>query len=80
LPQTKKLATDHLLSSYTGRDCSIIHYEKEGEYCVPYPKEIDRSKLVCVKTLGGVECHQRPDPYLGQVQALGSPPPPFERR
>ncbi|MEI6557512.1 MAG: hypothetical protein WCO00_03825 [Rhodospirillaceae bacterium] len=75
LPQTKKTPTDHLMSWATGRDCSIIHYEQGGAFCEDSPKEIDRRSLYCFKTLGGVECHQRPDPYYGGERILASPPP-----
>ncbi len=76
LPATKKLPTDHVLTWATGKDCSIIHFEKEGEYCKSYPQEVDRSKLVCTKTLGGVDCHERPDRHAGNERILASPAPP----
>ena len=75
LPQTKKTPTDHLMSWATGRDCSMIHYEQDGAFCQDPPREIDRRNLYCFKTLGGVECHQRPDPYYGNERVLASPPP-----
>ncbi len=74
LPQTKKLPTDHLVSWATGRDCSVIHYEQDGQYCMDTPKEVDRQRLYCFKTLGAVECHQRPDPYYNGERVLASPP------
>ena len=76
LSQTKKLPTDHALSSATGKDCSALSYEKTGVYCPPYPQEVDRSKLACIKTLGDVECHQQPDRYANGERTLASPPPP----
>ncbi len=75
LPQTKKTPADHVMSAVTGRDCSVLHYEQDGSYCQDAPKEIDRRSLYCFKTLGGVECHQRPDPYYGNERTLASPPP-----
>ena len=77
LPQTKKLPADHVLSSMTGRDCSAIHYEKTGEYCPAYSREIDRSQITCFKTLGDVECRQQPDRYSNGERILASPPPPI---
>ena len=80
LPQTGKLPTDHLASWATGRDCSVLHYEQEGAYCKDAPIQIDHRSLYCFKTIGAVECHQRPDPYYGGEQTLASPPPrPIER-
>lgn len=73
---TKKLPTDHALSWATGRDCSIIHFEKEGEYCPPNPHPVDRSNMYCIKTLGDVECRELPDPFRNGDRALASPPPP----
>jgi len=75
LPATKKLPPDHLASWATGRDCSIIHFEKDGEYCREPEKAIDRSDTVCVRTLGAVECHPRADPYAVGNRPLASPPP-----
>ena len=75
LPQTKKTPGDHLMSAATGRDCSIIHYEQDGAFCQDPPKVIDRRNLYCIKTLGGVECHERANPYYGGERTLGSPPP-----
>ena len=80
LPQTKKLPTDHVASWITGRDCSIISYEKDGVLCPEAPKQVDVSKLYCIKTLGTVECHQRPDPYYGGQKILGTPPLNFVQR
>jgi hypothetical protein len=80
LPQTKKLPVDHALSAATGRDCSILSYEKTGNYCPPYPQEVDRSRLTCIRTLGDVECHQQPDLYANGERTLGSPPPPPPRQ
>ena len=71
---------DHLATWATGRDCSVLHYEQEGTYCKDAPTEIDRRSLYCFKTIGSVECHQRPDPYYSGEQTLASPPPrPIER-
>ena len=76
LSATKKLPTDHVVSWIAGRECSIVHFETEGDYCPPPDNTIDRSKLYCTRTLGGVECHERPNPYANNgEQILGSPPP-----
>ena len=75
LPQTKKLPTDHLLSWATGKDCSVLHYEKDGIFCQDPPRQVDRRNLYCTKTIGAVECHERPNPYYAGEQVLASPPP-----
>ncbi len=78
-PQTKKLPADHALSAVTGRDCSAVNYEKTGQYCPPYPQDIDRSNLSCIKTLGAVECYRRPNRYANGERTLASPPPPLRQ-
>jgi hypothetical protein len=77
LPQTKKLPTDHILSAITGRDCSIIHYEGDGSYCVDPPRTVKYSNVYCIKTLGSVECHRRNDPYYDGQTILGSDYPSY---
>lgn len=74
LGTTEKLPTDHLLSAATGRDCSIVTFEKTGYYCPPNIA-VDRSNLYCFKTLAGIDCHTRPDPYRNGNRPLASPPP-----
>ncbi len=74
LNATKKTIGDHLVSAATGRDCSIISFEKTGDYC-PDKVEVDRSRVYCYRTLADVECHHIPDPYRNGNTALASPPP-----
>ena len=75
LPQTKKLPSDHLASWVTGKDCSVLHYEKDGIFCQDPPRQVDHRSLYCTKTIGAVECHERPNPYYAGEQVLASPPP-----
>ncbi|WP_376956741.1 hypothetical protein ABNQ39_08240 [Azospirillum sp. A26] len=74
LNATKKTIGDHIVSAATGRDCSILSFEKTGDYC-PDKVEIDRSRVYCYRTLADVECHHIPDPYRNGNTALASPPP-----
>lgn len=74
LNATKKTIGDHIVSAATGRDCSILSFEKDGDYC-PDKVEVDRSRLYCYRTLADVECHHIPDPYRNGNTALASPPP-----
>lgn len=74
LNSTKKTIGDHIVSAATGRDCSILSFEKDGDYC-PDKVEVDRSRLYCYRTLADVECHHIPDPYRNGNTALASPPP-----
>ena len=74
LNATKKTIGDHIVSAATGRDCSILSFEKDGDYC-PDKVEVDRSRVYCYRTLADVECHHIPDPYRNGNTALASPPP-----
>ncbi len=74
LNATKKTVGDHLVSAATGRDCSVISFEKTGDYC-PDKVVVDRSRVYCYRTLADVECHHIPDPYRNGNTALASPPP-----
>ena len=74
LNATKKTIGDHIVSAATGRDCSILSFEKDGDYC-PDKVEVDRSRLYCYRTLADVECHHIPDPDRNGNTALASPPP-----
>lgn len=74
LNATKKTIGDHVVSAATGRDCSVISFEKTGDYC-PDKVVVDRSRVYCYRTLADVECHHIPDPYRNGNTALASPPP-----
>lgn len=74
LTATKKTVTDHIVSAATGRDCSFVSWSETGEYC-PEQIVVDRSDVYCYRTLGGVDCHNLPDPYKNSQTSLASPPP-----
>ncbi|PWC33789.1 hypothetical protein [Azospirillum sp. TSO35-2] len=74
LNATRKTIGDHVVSSATGRDCSIISFTETGDYC-PDKVVVDRSKVYCFRTLADVECHHIPDPYRNGTASLASPPP-----
>lgn len=71
---TKKTLVDHAVSSATGENCSLVAFSETGTYCQE-KITVDRSNLYCYRTLGGVDCHNLPDPYRNGDTALASPPP-----
>jgi hypothetical protein len=71
---TKKTLIDHVASSVTGEDCSVIAFSETGTYCQE-KIVVQRPPIYCFKTLGDVECHNAPDPYRNSDTALASPPP-----
>ena len=70
---TKKTLIDHAVSNYTETNCSILHTARNEEYCQA-PKLSEREKVAymastmyCYRTLGGVNCYDRPD-YMASSQ------------
>jgi len=74
LSATGKLPGDHVASWLTGRECSVITFERTGHYCPPNIM-VDRSSQYCYQTLGGVECYSQADPFHNGNTPVGSPPP-----
>lgn len=70
---TKKMPWDHVVSSLTGRNCSMVSLEQTGYYCPP-EIEVVRPDTYCYRTLAGVDCHAIPDPYQNGNVPLASPP------
>ncbi|MCP4393261.1 MAG: hypothetical protein GY804_03185 [Alphaproteobacteria bacterium] len=69
LINTDKTLSDHLISSYTNKDCSSVRYSEGGEYCVD-TVEIPSAmyeKLFCYRTIGEVSCYDRPIPGYRRV-------------
>lgn len=73
LTYTKKTLIDHAVSNYTEEDCSILHTANNEPYCQP-PGLTEREKVAymastmyCYRTLGGVNCYDRPD-YMASSQ------------
>jgi hypothetical protein len=65
LVATDKTLTDHAVSLATGKDCSIVGYERDRTYCRPHPPtvEVTSEPLYCYRTLADIECHANPAPY-----------------
>jgi len=69
-----KLASDHILSWTTGRECSVLSLEQTGVLC-PAKVSLVEPDVYCYRTLAGVDCHRSPDPYRNGHQALATPRP-----
>ncbi len=73
LAYTKKTLIDHVVSNYTEKNCSILHTARNEEYCqAPELSEREKvaymaSTMYCYRTLGGVDCYDRPD-YMASSQ------------
>lgn len=64
---TDKTLTDHAVSYATEKDCSVLNLSNGYDYCDP-PEGREREQiaymaanLYCYRTLGGVNCYDRPD-------------------
>ena len=68
---TDKTLIDHAISIASGKNCSSVQLEKGDYFC-----EEDEPKIIqnifCYKTLANVTCYDRPDPYKGGYQKIGS--------
>ena len=64
---TDKTVVDLAVSSSTDRDCSILYMANNENYCKPSepiePGQVAymSQALYCYRTLGGVNCYDRPD-------------------
>ena len=61
-----KLPTDLLAEYATGKDCNAIRrMEDKGPLCRSPARIVEYIEplIYCYRTLGAVECYDRPDPY-----------------
>ncbi|MBM3565110.1 MAG: hypothetical protein FJX42_03235 [Alphaproteobacteria bacterium] len=78
---TEKPLSDHIVSFFSGKNCSVIRREKGQTYCEEDELKTTQAKVYCYKTLGAVNCYDRPDPFDGQSYKTleETPPPPRPR-
>ena len=72
LVTTEKAASDHIISFYSGKDCSSKRKEQGDTYCredEPNPSPV----VHCYRTLGEVTCYDRADPYENGAAPVGTP-------
>lgn len=59
-----KTPTDLLASAVTGLDCDTIRKSRDkGPLCRPEQEEVIEAPVYCYRTLGTINCFDRPDPY-----------------
>ncbi len=74
---TEKPLSDHFVSFMSGKNCSTIRREKGQTYCEEDELRSAAPKVYCYRSIGGVNCYDRPDPFDGQTyQPLEETPPP----
>lgn len=67
---TKKTLSDHVISFSRGKNCSSVRLERGQTFCEE--DEIHATApMNCYKTLGGVTCYDRPDPYGDRAKDVG---------
>ncbi|MFQ5763639.1 MAG: hypothetical protein ACE5GT_01810 [Rhodospirillales bacterium] len=67
---TDKTIEDHIISWTSGKDCSSVRKEQGLTYCVEDEPTVTPN-VYCYKTLGSVDCFDRPDPHKGRHQKIG---------
>lgn len=68
---------DVAYSLVTGKDCSIVHIERRGEYCRTEP--VETPTPFCTRSLGDVDCWTVTNPY-GSQQPVADRAPRIERQ
>lgn len=59
-----KTPADMLASAITGLDCDTIRKSRDkGPLCRPPHQDVIEPPLYCYRTLGTVNCFERPNPY-----------------
>jgi hypothetical protein len=73
---TQKPFTDHVVSFFSGKNCSTVRREQGLTYCEEDELQSGAAKVYCYRALGGVTCYDRPDPFEGQsYKPLEETPP-----
>jgi len=67
---TDKTIEDHVISYYSGKNCSTVRKELGMTYCEEDERRIE-PLVYCYKTLGEVTCYDRPDPHHGRQKKIG---------
>ncbi|MBL6959039.1 MAG: hypothetical protein ISR52_08660 [Rhodospirillales bacterium] len=67
---TGKTAHDHLISYFSGKDCSSTRIEDGKAYCLDDENNPTR-QVHCYKTLGKVSCYEKKDPHGDGQQEVG---------
>ncbi len=63
---------DAAYSAVTGKDCSLVHIERRGEYCRTEPAAMPVA--FCTRSLADVDCWTVAQPYGPQQPVAATPP------
>lgn len=58
---TDKTIGDHIISHYSGKNCSSVRLEQGRTYCVE-DEANPVADVYCYRTLGSITCYKHPDP------------------
>ncbi len=73
LKTTDKTLTDHALGLVTNQDCSTLRAQRGDIYCLTDEEmqaRIPAQPEYCYRTIGGVDCYDRPDESKGASRLL----------
>lgn len=70
---------DKQISEYAGINCSATNLSIGEDYCQSPKQTFVQASVYCYKTMGGVDCYRKPNPYhtekserVRQTLSLGS--------
>jgi hypothetical protein len=64
---------DAVVSVVTGRDCSVVHWDKGKSYCKPEEPPPD-PPVFCTRSLGRVDCWEDPASLPGHPKGVADGP------
>lgn len=70
LGTTDKTLGDHVISLYSGKDCSSVRLEKGKTYCKE-DEAIVPPQVYCYRTIGSVTCYRSPPPDADRRERVG---------
>ncbi len=66
-----KTVSDHVVSLFSGKNCSTVRLEQGKTYCVEDEAKVNHDTLYCYKTLADVVCYQRADHRADPASRVG---------
>lgn len=68
---TDKLPTDFIADAVTGLDCNSIRQSRDkGPLCRAPEQRVIERPVYCYRTLGDMNCYERPDPFGDGAQQV----------
>lgn len=69
---------DAKISEMRDEKCQLANLVFGRTYCQSTKREVAESEVYCFKTLGGVDCYDRPAPYAAGTTERSSPQAPLQ--